>query len=59
MRDLNWVYMLDVLAGEKFTNYGLQQIAEINIGKIVSTNRYMKLTERLYEPSSTERFAAM
>jgi hypothetical protein len=59
MRDLNWVHMLDVLSGEKFTNYGLQQIAEINIGKIVSTNQYLKLTERLYEPSSTERFAAM
>ena len=59
MRDLFWVHMLDVLAGDKFTNYGLQLIAEINIGKIVSTNQYLKLTERLYEPSSTERFAAM
>jgi hypothetical protein len=58
MKDLNWIYMLDVLVGEKFTNLGLQKMAEINIGKVVNTNQYLKLTERLYTPTMMERFAA-
>lgn len=59
MRDLFWVQMLDVLAGDTFTNLGLQRIAEINIGKVVSTNQYLKMSERLYEPTSVERFAGI
>ena len=58
MKDLNWIYMLDVLAGEKFTNFGLTKMAEINVGKVVGTNQYLKLTQRLYTPTMMERFDA-
>ena len=57
MKDLNWLYMLDVLQGEKFTNIGLQQMAEMNIGEVTGSKQYLKLTERLYTPTIMEKFA--
>lgn len=57
MKDLNWFYMLDVLQGEKFTNLGLQQMAELNIGEVKDSKQYLKLTERLYTPTIMEKFA--
>ncbi len=57
MKDLNWLYMLDVLKGDKFTNYGLQQMAEMNIGEVTGSKQYLKLTERLYTPTIMEKFA--
>jgi hypothetical protein len=45
MKDLNWMYMLDVLSGEKFSNFGLQKMAEINIGKVTQSRQYTLLTE--------------
>jgi hypothetical protein len=59
MRDLNWIYMLDVLSGEKFTNFGLQKLAEMQVGEVKGTNQYLKLTERLYTPTVMEKFAAI
>ena len=58
MKDLNWFYMLDVLQGAKFTNLGLQQMAELNIGEVKDSKQYLKLTERLYTPTMMEKFAA-
>lgn len=58
MKDLNWMYMLDVLSGEKFSNFGLQKMAEINIGKVTQSKQYLKLSDRLYTPTVMERFAA-
>ena len=57
--DLNWVYMLDILAGEKFTNFGLQKMAEMQVGEVKSTNQYLLLTQRLYTPTVMEKFAAV
>ena len=57
MKDLNWLYMLDVLKGDKFTNIGLQQMAELNIGEVTGSKQYLKLTERLYTPTIMEKFA--
>lgn len=57
MKDLNWFYMLDVLQGAKFTNIGLQQMAELNIGEVKDSKQYLKLTERLYTPTIMEKFA--
>ena len=34
MKDFQWIYMLDVLSGAKFTNYGLQCLAELNCGEV-------------------------
>lgn len=56
--DLNWVYMLDVLSGEKFSNFGLQKLAEMQVGEVKSTNQYLLLTQRLYTPTIMEKFAA-
>jgi hypothetical protein len=57
MKDLNWVYMLDVLSGAKFSNYGLQCLAELNIGEVKSRKEYPLLTTRLYTPTPMEKFA--
>ena len=57
MKDLNWLYMLDVLNCDKFTNIGLQQMAELNIGEVTGSKQYLKLTERLYTPTIMEKFA--
>ena len=57
MKDLNWVYMLDVLAGAKFSNYGLQCLAELNCGDVKSRTEYALLTNRLYTPTPMEKFA--
>lgn len=58
MKDLNWMYMLDVLAGEKFSNFGLQKMAEINIGAVKECKQYPLLTNRLYQESWRDRFLA-
>jgi hypothetical protein len=57
MKDLNWLYMLDVLAGAKFSNYGLQCLAELNCGDVKSRTEYPLLTQRLYTPTRMEKFA--
>ena len=57
MKDLNWIYMLDVLSGAKFSNYGLQCSAELNIGDVKSRTQYPLLTNRLYTPTVMEKFA--
>ena len=59
MKDLNWIMMLDILSGAKFTNYGLNQMAQLNCGEVIETKQYMLMTERNYEPTSAERFAAV
>ena len=58
MKDLNWIYMLDVLSGAQFSNYGLQCLAELNCGDVKSKTEYPLLTQRLYTPTVMERFAA-
>ena len=57
MKDLNWTYMLDVLSGAIFSNYGLQCLAELNIGDVKSRTQYPLLTNRLYTPTVMEKFA--
>ena len=59
MNEINWIYMLDVLSGEKFTNIGLQKLAECGCGEVIATKQHLLLTTRLYTPMSTERFAAI
>jgi hypothetical protein len=59
MKDLNWIYMLDILSGAKFSNYGLQCLAELNIGEVKSRTEYPLLTNRLYVPTKSETFAKL
>jgi len=58
MKDLNWIYMLDVLSGAKFSNHGLQCLAELNCGDVKSRKEYPLLTQRLYTPTMMEKFDA-
>jgi hypothetical protein len=58
MQDLNWILMLDVLSGAKFTNYGLNEIAQFNCGEVKSTKQYLKLSDALYRPTGGEIFDA-
>ena len=58
MKDLQWTYMLDVLAGANFSNHGLNCLAQLNIGEVKETHQYLLLTERLYTPTNMEKFAA-
>jgi len=57
MKDLNWIMMLDILSGAKFTNYGLHQMAQINCGDVIESKQYTLMTDRNYEPTSAEKFA--
>ena len=59
MNEMFWNVMVEELAGAKFTTYGLYKVAELNTGEVVGSTVYDKLTQRLYEPSATERFAAV
>jgi len=54
-----WAYMTAVLQGAKFDQYALQTVAESMVGEVLEKNQYTKLTDRLYEPTVMERFAAM
>ena len=58
MNDLFWNVMLEELAGAKFTTFGLYRVAELNTGEVVNAERYELLTNRLYEPTAADRFAA-
>jgi hypothetical protein len=53
-----WEMMLVELKGNKFNNYGLNVLAQTQTGEVIETKQHMLLTERLYEPTATERFAA-
>ena len=59
MKDLNWVMMLDILSGAKFTNFGLHQMAQINCGDVIESKQYTLMTDRNYEPTSAEKFAKL
>ena len=59
MNDLFFQLMVAELNGERFTNYGLNQLAQTQCGDVKETNQYLKLTQRLYEPTVMERFAAL
>ena len=58
MNEMFWNVMVEELAGAKFTTYGLYQVAQSQIGEVVGSTVYDKLTQRLYEPTASERFAA-
>ena len=59
MNDLFFQLMIAELKGERFNNFGLNQLAQTQCGDVKETNQYLKLTQRLYEPTVMERFAAL
>lgn len=54
-----WDMMLFELAGNKFNNYGLNVLAQTQCGEVKECKEYTLLTDRLYIPTKSERFAAM
>lgn len=58
MNDLFFQLMVAELKGERFNNFGLNQLAQIQCGEVKESIQYNKLTERLYEPNWRDRFLA-
>ena len=59
MKDLQWNLMLEHLKGSQFSNYGLNQLAQLNIGPVINQKQYTILSDRLYIPTKAEKFAAL
>ena len=57
MKDLQWNLMLEQLKGSEFSNYGLNQLAQLNIGPVINQKQYTILSDRLYIPTKAEKFA--
>jgi len=54
-----WDMMLFELNGNKFNNYGLNVLAQTQCGEVKGSKVHDLLTQRLYVPTKTERFAAL
>jgi hypothetical protein len=59
MTDLFFQLMVAELKGERFNNFGLNQLAQTQCGEVKESVQHLKLTQRLYTPTVMERFAAM
>lgn len=60
MNDLyKWQYMVAFLRGAQFDQFTLEEVATQLSGPVLETHRHTLLSDRLYEPSSVERFAAI
>ena len=59
MNDLFFQLMVAELKGEKFNNFGLNQLAQTQCGEVKDSTQYLKLTQRLYTPTAGERFDAI
>ena len=59
MNDLFFQLMIAELKGERFNNFGLNQLAQTQCGEVKDSTQYLKLTQRLYTPTAGERFDAI
>jgi hypothetical protein len=58
MNEMFFQLMIAELSGERFTNFGLNQLAQTQCGEVTGSQQYLKLSERLYEPNWRDRFLA-
>ncbi|MFZ9241408.1 MAG: hypothetical protein ACO22R_09725 [Chitinophagaceae bacterium] len=58
MNDLFFQLMVAELKGERFNNFGLNQLAQTQMGAVKESVQHLKLSDRLYTPTVMERFAA-
>lgn len=58
MNKMFWEMMVYELNGNKFNNYGLNVLAQTQCGEVKECKEHLLLTNRLYEPTAAERFAA-
>jgi hypothetical protein len=56
MNDLFFQLMVAELKGERFNNFGLNQLAQTQCGEVKECKEYLLLTQRLYTPTAGERF---
>lgn len=59
MNDLFFQLMIAELKGEKFNEFGLNQLAQTQCGAVKESSQHMLLTQRLYTPTAGERFDAI
>lgn len=59
MTDLFFQLMVAELKGERFNNFGLNQLAQTQCGEVKECKEYLLLSNRLYTPTVMEKFAAM
>ena len=59
MNDLFFQLMIAELKGEKFNQFGLEQLAQTQMGEVKESTQHLKLTQRLYTPTAGERFDAI
>jgi hypothetical protein len=58
--DFQWDLMVMQLRNEyQLNNFGLHQIAQLSCGDVIESKQHTLLTNRLYVPTATERFATM
>jgi hypothetical protein len=58
MENMFWDMMLFELKGNKFNNLGLNVLAQTQCGEVKESTQHLLLTNRLYEPTAMEKFAA-
>lgn len=59
MNDLFFQLMVAELKGQRFNNFGLEHLAETQMGPVKDKVQHLKLTQRLYTPTAGERFDAI
>ena len=47
MENFKWDLMVGQLRGIQFNNYGLNQLAQLQVGEVKECKEYLKLSERL------------
>lgn len=58
--EVAWSYMTNILSGKKYTDFITLLVADevvSLVGAKGDSKQYLKLTEKLYEPTLTEKFA--
>ena len=58
--NIAWAYMANILSGKRYTDHITLLVADEVISLVGTkgeSTQYLKLSERLYEPSLTEVFA--
>lgn len=56
MNDLFFQLMIAELKGERFNNFGLNQLAQTQCGEVKGAQVHDLMTQRLYTPTAGERF---
>jgi len=59
IQDAKWEYMISLLTGNHYSAFVTEEIASSiveEVGAVVGSKKYMKLSERLYTPTQSDLF---